>query len=416
MTNSQVNQPMLLPKTNTEVMDRMTLQKAVRAAASISSPQIGGFVLDPNASIKEICQDIVDYAHNYMVIDKIAMTSIIDPTSLGSNVREDLIVDSNLAVIVRSLENALRAGKAKSHALRDAVILLDMGNGTYLVIDGNHRYFAVKQLKWNLMPKAAVLPYKFFETHGIEKEIFQCDCNPQPENAGMKLGELLGRVETNWFGVFIQGSKERAFDWIQGRNLGAFNDKTLKQRLNGIQKRVNAKKAAAKNIAAAHAATTTQPNFYNWSAGTDLASRARAFNTHEFIDANCQNILVNSAKYYSLNASDSAMQSKVLGTMINDLKSDGTHLKDIIIGEYSGNPVNRVDNVGFLNLTVPAEKTMKALKKARKDALKRLLDSIDSAGFPFDEIYFLPQAAGIECQVTPIKAWSRAGGFEPDFK
>ena len=330
------------------MIDGQNKLKSLKKSLGATHPV--AFVFDKNASIEQICSDIIDYAHQNLAIDKIAMTAIIDPATLGSNVRDELMDDEHLETIVRSLDNALKAGRAKSSALREAVILLDMGNGMYLVVDGNHRYFAVKRLGWDLMPKAAILPYEFFKTHGIDMDILQCDVNPQAERLGMKLGELLERVEKNWNGSMIQGNKQRAFDWIRKRNLGSFTDKTLNQRLNGIERRVKAKASQAKKLAALNAATPHQPNFYNWTAGTDTASRQAAFNTHNFIDKHCKAILSGGHNYYSFNASDSAMQSKVLGTMVGDLKTAGTHLKDIVIGDYNNKPIKRKNNIAFLNV------------------------------------------------------------------
>jgi len=418
MTRLQANQPTLIPKTNTEAKDRLTLEKAIRAAAAKAKPLSGGFRLDPTASIEEICQDIREYAlANFMVVSKIRLANVDDPhAAKGNQVRANLVVTSNLKVITRSLSIRLDGGMAPEEALKEALILLDVGNGAYAIVDGNHRFFALSSLGLDTIPKAAVLPKGFFRKLGISMDIFQIDCNPVPENAGMKLKKVRESIEDNWNGILIQGDPQRAINWVKNSNLCSADDKSIEQMVSAIEKRVKKIAKQAKVAAATKAASKpkAKPNFFEWNGGkTDLDKKA-PFHTHTFIAKHCAK-LIKGKNYYSFNCSDGPMINKIMGGYVTKLFAAGTLLKDLIIAEFQGKPISRKGDILFCNVNTPADGTMEGLTKNRKTGLKNVLKYATS-GFQFEAVYFKPQAAGIEDLTKPILAWTKKNGKTSAFQ
>lgn len=100
-----------------------------------------------------------------------------------------------------------------------------------------------------------------------------------------------------------------------------------------------------------------------------------------------------------------------MGGFVRTLKNQSTSIKDFVLNKIK----KRKKNVLFLSVKSPNSGDMAGLKKNRVNGLAGVLVFYES-GFPFDEIYFLPQAAGVENLKTPVLAWSKKNGIEKAFE
>jgi hypothetical protein len=301
-------------------------------------------------------------------------------------------------------------------AQKTAVFLEEAGNGRYQIVDGNHRFYALLGLDIDIVPKAVLYPKGWFTKQGLTKNIFQVDCNPVPEQHGMKLKKVREAILENWNTKWIDGDKERAIAWVKESNLTTAEDDSIEKMVNGIERLLKKRKKQAEVTAATKAATLTKPNFFEYNGGNNKQDKEFGdFHTHTFIKNNCAS-LIKDSNYLSFDCSDGPMRDKIMGGFIRTLNKQETPLKDIIAGDIAGQPLKRKKNIGFFSAKSPNSGDMKGLTKNRASGLAGVLMFVDSAGYPLDEIYFLPQAAAIEDLTKPILAWTRTNGLVKTFE
>jgi hypothetical protein len=407
-----------IPLTNEEANNRMTLKQHLRKnygdVITRQPPKYekGKFVFDENANISDACEDIRQHGiDHYMSINKIPMDLIDDPSGAsGNQVRDQLKYDKNVRSIIRSLDRRIKNGMSLNDAQKTPVFLEETGNGRYQIVDGNHRFYALLALDIDILPKAVLFPKDWFVKQGLTKDVFQVDCNPVAEQQGMKLKKVRETILSNWNTKWINASKERAITWVKESNLTTATDESIEKMVNAIEKLLKKQENQAAVAAAANAATSTKPNFFEWNGGKNEQDLKAPFHTHTFIEKHCAGKIKN-ANYLSFDCSDGPMRDKIMGGFVRTLKNQSTSIKDFVLNKIK----KRKKNVLFLSVKSPNSGDMAGLKKNRVNGLAGVLVFYES-GFPFDEIYFLPQAAGVENLKTPMLAWSKKNGIEKAFE
>jgi hypothetical protein len=408
----------VIPLTNEEANNRMTLKqhlkKSLGDAVTRKVPKFekGKFVFDSSAKITDVCEDIRQYGiDHYLSINKIPMDMIDDPQGAsGNQVRDQLKYDSNIRSIIRSLARRIDRGMSFPDAQKTPVFLEETGNGRYQIVDGNHRFYALLVLDIDILPKAVLFPKDWFVKQGLTKDVFQVDCNPVAEQQGMKLKKVRETILSNWNTKWINASKERAIAWVKESNLTTATDESIVQMVNAIEKLLKKRAKQAEVAKAANAATSTKPNFFEWNGGKNEQDLKAPFHTHTFIKNNCA-ALIKDANYLSFDCSDGPMRDKIMGGFVRTLKNQSASIKHFVLNKIK----KRKKNVLFLSVKAPNSGDMAGLNKNRINGLAGVL-VFEESGFPFDEIYFLPQAAGVENLKTPILAWSKKNGTVKTFE
>lgn len=386
MTNTQVNQPMLLPKTNTQAKNRLTLAKAIKAAKR-RAPDLAD------------CRVLLKKVYGDATIEVIEVSTILPITKLDQTRLGELDPAKVLGIADDIQERHELEGVPQEDCLYKMPLVERVGtpgNYSYRRVVGIHRLESYVLNQWDKV-RCRVVEEDYFRTNNLSKRLFQLASSPRGLQDGHTLREIENGLLKDWDLPPILGKKENALKWLQSSKQGYSDDdyQKLVKRIKKVKDKANATQTRQ-----TQEKQTLVRTYY-----ADTAKDAKfdpKRNQSHWVEANKKNLPV--GRIFRFNASTPGNFKKMIGDLVEKCHQSG---------EKRPYEATREKN-NILFHVKP-----KTLSKTDSDNVSTMIDKhltdfiavIESQDLPWDAIYRYPQLVGEDKDMTkPILLWSKAAG------
>jgi hypothetical protein len=386
MTNSQVNQPMLLPKTNTEAKDRMTLAKAIKAAKR-RAPDLAD------------CRTLLKKVYGDATIEVIEVSTILPITKLDQTRLGELDPAKVLGIADDIQERHELEGVPQEDCLYKMPLVERVGtpgNYSYRRVVGIHRLESYVLNQWDKV-RCRVVEEDYFRTNNLSKRLFQLASSPRGLQDGHTLREIENGLLKDWDEAPILGKKENALKWLHSSKQG-YSDDDYQKMVKRIKKVKD--KANATQTQQTQEKQTLVRTYYADTAKDAKLDPKR--NQSHWVEANKKSLPA--GRIFRFNASTPGNFKKMIGDLVEKCHQSGEKRPYEAIREKN--------NILF-------HVKPKTLSKTDSDNVSTMIDKhltdfiavIESQDLPWDAIYRYPQLVGEDKDMTkPILLWSKAAG------